>query len=254
MWNLNVKTSLKLARREGMLLQATLLQACCVILMFLIISVVSMVSLIIYLSQCTHAMTSGMTWADIMIVSPDDIITGCEQVCAKLVTRILSDVGFNCGKMCRYLRVIKEHDFLQDVKSREREQWARDFDKVIQHPRIVESMFVQKWWTQRFFAAETETARNCKVTVCNQLLLLSSNAEIHVREALEWLFSTVNCHFIQTMLPDYLRSMSWLILHCAVPRNKDDRNGMIPWGPLKRYPPDTPSSPLQQLTNNHYQN
>jgi len=36
-------------------------QACCVILMFLIISVVSMVSLIIYLSQCTHAMTSGMT-------------------------------------------------------------------------------------------------------------------------------------------------------------------------------------------------
>jgi len=36
-------------------------QACCVILIFLIISVVSMVSLIIYLSQCTHAMTSGMT-------------------------------------------------------------------------------------------------------------------------------------------------------------------------------------------------
>jgi len=36
-------------------------QACCVILIFLMISVVSMVSLIIYLSQCTHAMTSGMT-------------------------------------------------------------------------------------------------------------------------------------------------------------------------------------------------
>ena len=135
----------------------------------------------------------------------------------------------------QYLRrVIKEHNFLQDVKSREREQWARDFDKVIQHPRIVESMFVQKWWTQRFFAAETKTARNCKVTVCNQLLLLSSNAEIHVREALEWLFSTVNCHFIQTMLPDYLRSMSWFIWHCAVPRNKDDRNGMIlrSWYPI----------------------
>ena len=248
MWNLNVKTLLKLARREGMLLQATLLQACCVILMFLIISVVSMVSFIIYLSQCTHAMTSGMTWADIMIVSPDDIITGCEQVCAKLVTRILSDVGFNCGKMCRYLRVIKEHDFLQDVKSREREQWARDFDKVIQHPRIVESMFVQKWWTQRFFAAETETARNCKVTVCNQLLLLSSNAEIHVREALEWLFSTVNCHFIQTMLPDYLRSMSWFILHCG----KDDRNGTI----LRSFKDILipPHHPVQQLTNNHYQN
>lgn len=36
-------------------------QACCVILIFLMISVVSMASLMIYLSQCTHAMTSGMT-------------------------------------------------------------------------------------------------------------------------------------------------------------------------------------------------
>ena len=63
-YNLDVKSKCQNSSRdpgEGMLLQSTLLQACCVILIFLIISVVSMVSLIIYLSQCTHAMTSGMT-------------------------------------------------------------------------------------------------------------------------------------------------------------------------------------------------
>ena len=76
MWNLNVKTSPpRLAKKECCYsLQATLLQACCVILIFLMISVVSMASLMIYLSQCTHAMTSGMTWGHIM-VSPADIIT-----------------------------------------------------------------------------------------------------------------------------------------------------------------------------------
>jgi len=36
-------------------------QACCVVIFFLVICTVSMVIVIIYLSQCTHAMTSGMT-------------------------------------------------------------------------------------------------------------------------------------------------------------------------------------------------
>jgi len=80
-----------------------------------------------------------------MIVSPDDIITGCEQVCAKLVTRILSDVGFNCGKMCRYLRVIKEHDFLQDVKSRKREHVNNELEILIK------SFNIQELWSQCLF-------------------------------------------------------------------------------------------------------
>lgn len=36
-------------------------QACCVVIFFLVICTVSMLIVIIYLSQCTHAMTSGMT-------------------------------------------------------------------------------------------------------------------------------------------------------------------------------------------------
>jgi len=36
-------------------------QACCVVIFFLVICTVSMLVVIIYLSQCTHAMTSGMT-------------------------------------------------------------------------------------------------------------------------------------------------------------------------------------------------
>ena len=134
-------------RRNVVTLQATLLQACCVILIFLIISVVSMVSLMIYLSQCTHAMTSGMTWGHIIImVSPADIITlsvisGCKA--AKTGDKVL------IVERCAISEVITEQDFLQDgERSRQREQWARDFDKVIQHPRIPESMFVQKGWTQ----------------------------------------------------------------------------------------------------------
>ena len=188
MWNLNVKTALGIPEKE-----------CCYNLLCCrpVASSWSSWSSVwsAWSASSSTSPSAPMPWHQAwreasswcLLMTSKHSCLDCFAKLLNLVTGFLIYVTFNCGKMCN--KVIKDPDFLQDVKSREREQWARDFDKVIQHPRIVESMFVQKWWTQRFFAAETETARNCKVTVCNQLLLLSSNAEIHVREALEWLFS-----------------------------------------------------------------
>ena len=51
--------------------------------------------------------------------------------------------------------------------------------------------------SQWFFAAETETARNCKVTVCNQLLLLST-------QILKYMFvKLLNGFSVHFKLPSY---------------------------------------------------